>query len=135
MPAAFAIADLGKKRLQISQLKDLNDPFELLAVELPDRKMRQRFLKIKRNIARQHGVVCFSKNWSNPVIWSHYADKHRGICLGFDVPDDPILHISYDGGRLLLNILHRAVTNQFISKASLWYTMRHERNRWEKAEA
>jgi hypothetical protein len=23
-------------------------------------------------------------------------------------------------------------TNQYISKASLWYTMRHERNRWEK---
>jgi len=27
------------------------------------------------------------------------------------------------------------ITNQFISKASLWYTMRHERNRWEETEA
>src|SRR3990172_8018795 len=26
------------------------------------------------------------------------------------------------------------LTNQYISKASLWYTMRHERNRWEKAK-
>src|ERR1700689_1152254 len=21
------------------------------------------------------------------LLWSHYADKHQGICLGFDVPD------------------------------------------------
>ena len=28
-----------------------------------------------------------------------------------------------------------SATNQFISKASLWYTMRHERNRRKKAQA
>jgi len=33
------------------------------------------------------GVMCFSSTWKNPVMWSHYADQHRGICLGFEVPD------------------------------------------------
>lgn len=23
--------------------------------------------------------------WTNPLLWAHYADKHRGICLGFDL--------------------------------------------------
>jgi hypothetical protein len=21
-------------------------------------------------------------------MWSHYGDRHKGICLGFDVPDN-----------------------------------------------
>lgn len=32
-------------------------------------------------------MVCFSGPWSNPVIWAHYSDKHRGICLGFEIPE------------------------------------------------
>jgi hypothetical protein len=31
------------------------------------------------------GLLCFSANWNNPVQWSHYADHHRGLCLGFEV--------------------------------------------------
>lgn len=23
------------------------------------------------------------------MLWAHYADKHRGICLGFEIPDNP----------------------------------------------
>ena len=26
------------------------------------------------------GMLCFSKGWHNPVQWSHYTDKHKGIC-------------------------------------------------------
>jgi hypothetical protein len=28
-------------------------------------------------------------------MWSHYADKHKGICLGFDVPDEFAIPIKY----------------------------------------
>src|SRR5204863_8712957 len=41
------------------------------------------------------GLMCFSRTWTNPVIWAHYADQHRGLCLGFDVPDALIKEISY----------------------------------------
>ncbi|CUS37678.1 DUF2971 domain-containing protein [Candidatus Nitrospira nitrificans] len=43
----------------------------------------------------QYGVLCFSRTWRNPVLWSHYADKHRGICLGFDVPDHLLKSVTY----------------------------------------
>jgi hypothetical protein len=33
------------------------------------------------------GVVCFSGDWTNPVIWAHYSNKHRGLCLGFEIPE------------------------------------------------
>lgn len=34
------------------------------------------------------GILCFSCKWSNPLLWGHYADKHRGMAIGFDVPDN-----------------------------------------------
>jgi len=32
----------------------------------------------------QSGVCCFSAVNENILMWSHYADNHSGICLGFD---------------------------------------------------
>ena len=35
------------------------------------------------------GVCCFSKNNTNLLMWSHYADSHQGICLEFDSKHEP----------------------------------------------
>ena len=40
------------------------------------------------------------RNWGNPVLWSHYADKHRGICLGFDLDDFYAQEVKYRNNRL-----------------------------------
>lgn len=40
-------------------------------------------------------MLCFSGGWHNPVQWSHYAEKHRGVCLGFDVPDGLLTPVKY----------------------------------------
>ena len=36
-----------------------------------------------------HGMICFTETPCHPVMWAHYADNHRGICLEFqfDVSD------------------------------------------------
>ncbi len=33
------------------------------------------------------GICCFSERWDAILMWSHYADKHRGICLGYNARD------------------------------------------------
>lgn len=38
-------------------------------------------------------MLCFSEDWRNPVQWAHYADKHRGLCFGFEVRDGSIEEI------------------------------------------
>lgn len=38
----------------------------------------------------RYGITCFSKTANNILMWSHYANKHRGICLGFDIPEECI---------------------------------------------
>lgn len=30
------------------------------------------------------GIACLSENWNSILMWSHYADNHKGFCIGFD---------------------------------------------------
>jgi Protein of unknown function (DUF2971) len=97
----YGLDDLRRKRLKIATLDDLNDPFELLAVDLSPPGIRHAFRELKAEFSRRYGLLCFSRNWHNPVQWSHYAEKHRGLCLVFDVPDNTICRVSYKRQRLV----------------------------------
>ncbi|MDR5819304.1 DUF2971 domain-containing protein [Caballeronia sp. LZ043] len=33
------------------------------------------------------GVLSLASNWDNPLMWSHYADEHRGICIEYETDD------------------------------------------------
>ncbi len=37
-------------------------------------------------------------------MWAHYGDKHNGVCLGFDVPDELVMQVSYEPSRLKFDI-------------------------------
>ncbi len=84
----YALDNLAKHRIKISEYCDVNDPFELSGVALSDRNVQQ---SIQKSILST-GALCFSRSWRNPLLWSHYADKHRGICLGFDVSSTVEVH-------------------------------------------
>ena len=49
--------------------------------------------QIKKKI-EQVGVVCFSKQLDNKLMWSHYAKKHTGLCLTYEIPSEFILNNS-----------------------------------------
>ena len=68
---------------------DLNDPFEINPIKLSTPKPRQLWGGFVRDLGNKFGVVCICKKCNNPLSWSHYADKHYGLCLGFD-----LLHFS-----------------------------------------
>lgn len=42
----------------------------------------RRFLKARLGI---EGVFCLSQSWRSVLMWSHYADHHKGICIEYDV--------------------------------------------------
>ena len=104
LSSEYSFDDIRRKRLKISRLSDLNDPFELMSVDMPTRDHRKIFNSFKRDMNEKYGVLCFSKDWKNPVLWSHYSDKHKGICFGFDVLDDLLMNIEYRGTKLLEEI-------------------------------
>jgi hypothetical protein len=99
LSAQWAIKDVQQHRLKISQFADLNDPFELLGVDLSNRALRHAFRVLKKHAEENWGVLCFSRTWENPLLWSHYADKHRGVCLGLDVSGKWITEVTYASSR------------------------------------
>ena len=45
---------------------------------------------------REHysrGVFCFSKDGKNMLMWSHYGDEHKGICIGYSNDRKPTPNI------------------------------------------
>jgi hypothetical protein len=102
-PANFAIQNLEHRRLKVATFEDLNDPFELLAARLPNRKLRKVFKGFKGHIHQTIGILCFCPSWENPLMWSHYADKHRGICLGFDMPEELAIRVKYIDARMAVS--------------------------------
>jgi hypothetical protein len=104
LPEDRAFNDLKRRRLKVSRFDDMNDPFELLAVSLKTKRHRAALRGIKTEMDRQYGALCFSRHWRNPMLWSHYAAKHRGICLGFDVPKRLAQPVNYNADRLELDI-------------------------------
>ncbi len=91
----YGVENLRKRRLKVSCIENLNDPFEFLAVKLSDPSVRQVLRNTKHRFGRTHGLVCFSETWRSPLMWAHYADKHKGVCLGFDVPEDFVHPVVY----------------------------------------
>lgn len=95
----FGLSDIAERRLKIARLHELNDPFEFLGVELSNPGFRRAMKQSKETLSSTNGLLCFSRRWSNPVLWSHYANKHQGICLGFDIPDAFLHPVSYVNSR------------------------------------
>jgi len=48
------------------------------------------------------GVFSLSERWDSPLMWSHYADEHRGFCLEYDttqIPHTSIAAVDYRSPR------------------------------------
>jgi len=44
---------------------------------------------VKKKQWAKTGVACFTEESENILMWSHYADNHRGFCLEFDTSYHP----------------------------------------------
>lgn len=85
-------AMLAKRTLGFSQAKYFNDPFDMpdypeaseqtLAHEVFERL----HLLIKNDVwAENTGILSLTRTPTNPLMWAHYGDKHRGMVIGIDM--------------------------------------------------
>lgn len=60
-------------------------------LEFKDSQDFNDFLKsIKNDIMNykyNYGFACFSENYNNILMWSHYASNHKGICFEYNMSD------------------------------------------------
>lgn len=99
-PANWALEAIKKQRLKVSPVGELNDPFEYLSVDIGRRDVRKWMQKLHSLIVGGNGIISFSRAWNEPLMWAHYADNHKGIALGFDIPKHMLFEINYIENRI-----------------------------------
>ena len=67
-------------------------------------KFSKKIHKIIKELRESLLVSCFSKNNNSILMWSHYADKHRGVCIEFDVSSEEFQEVSYGKKRIRLDL-------------------------------
>ncbi|NHK27698.1 DUF2971 domain-containing protein [Parvularcula flava] len=97
--------ELSFSALFAGKPENLNDPFDCQinpfhsldrAIKKGDTQRTEYFNKIKsvfknhNPMEKEPGVCCFSCTMEEPLLWSHYADAHKGVCLMYDIPTDYI---------------------------------------------
>lgn len=103
----LTLQNLAQRKLWASFPTAFNDPFEFrvsrtaalaqvdaLKADNPDlEKLSQVEIcealccNIETEL-QKFGVTCFTENPTDILMWSHYADNHRGVCLSFDFDEE-----------------------------------------------
>jgi hypothetical protein len=70
----------------------------------PQTALLERY--IQSELLRQYdkGILSLASRYECPLMWSHYGDQHRGVCLGYSVPEAAaknVYEVDYDGSRLI----------------------------------
>lgn len=82
---------LDNHRLYLNDGKNFNDPFEISVTD-----------KLKRKVRHIEGlhILSLTNSFRNKLIWSHYTDSHKGVCLTVKVPNRLVYPICYSTKRI-----------------------------------
>ena len=142
----YTIKDLINNRLTLARPNRLNDPFDCLIFPWRERldanceeKTHVKPLADSYDYFRIRSFVLgnnkrsFKKDCvSNQLMWSHYADEHRGICILYDFSEQLIqntdtcrnyfMKVDYANKKDKLNLDEKSISVQkgFATKSSNW---------------
>ena len=136
----FGLLALQQQKWKIGRLLELNDPLDCQ----PTLKRSDGSENISvgndpyfAQIYDSLGIICYSARIDDPVIWSHYADSHRGMAFGFEfAPHEGLFEVRYpeDDSRAVLDYdqletlkrdrqeeaLLKVISHGFTQKAKSW---------------
>ena len=85
----YALESVQNRQLKVAELDKTNDPYELLPIRgkegLTEATVDELFSNLQSNLAKKIKMICFSETYKDPALWGHYADKCKGVCLGFEI--------------------------------------------------
>jgi len=86
--------------LALAQLYKKYDPnFQGSEEKLAD-EINDKYVLSHKNYCKEQqehiGISCFSEDGKNILMWSHYSDGHKGICLAYDVSSFANLSKTYN---------------------------------------
>lgn len=83
----YGLAAIRDQRIKISHFDALNDPFDFIGVATDTEEQRKQVEERRDRLKTNNGLICMSETWKSPLLWGHYADCHKGVCLIFNVDD------------------------------------------------
>lgn len=96
------IKSIFNNEIWLSHVNRFNDPIDPFLKSYDD-KYKYLIDRVK--------VACLTSNNKNTLMWSHYADKHQGICIGYNIKRLPmrstIIKAIYDKNILNVNNFFR----------------------------
>ena len=145
-------------QVYLSKASNLNDPFDCLVyinhelyIEYMFQVTCEIFPGVDREVLRQtvkesidgeidkqmhemkkkFRVACFTENNIFPLMWAHYADSHKGLCLEYDlsrIPEGyrygilPIIYSDkrYDATNAVITRNTNLLMNPYYFKSSHW---------------
>jgi hypothetical protein len=135
---------IQKRLLRVGRLAELNDPYDCLPLILnhPNLATREHLgdgfeTGMLEVFSTQFGLLSYSATPLDPVVWSHYADKHHGLAFEFDYPDthaNQLIKVTYSEERKVLDYttiaekmkefpsdpLRKIIEDAFTTKAMSW---------------
>ncbi len=110
LDANAALKTIEARRFKVGRIKDFNDPFEwrpgitgiVPGAEVIANTVVNSFIE---GINSQFGILCFSDTAMEPVLWSQYADSHRGVAFEVDylIKPDQTQKVQYSDDRPVID--------------------------------
>jgi hypothetical protein len=110
LDAAAALKTIESRAFKVGRVRDFNDPFEwrmgitniVPEGEIVARACMDGFVD---DVNGWVGIVCFSDTVADPVLWSHYANKHHGVAFEVSYVLDPtrLTKMDYTNARPVLD--------------------------------
>lgn len=107
----YAFENIEEEVICFTPIESLNDPFEgiseytyqitpeekeywnLVSKNTPDLLSKQMSDDIHDLVNFNYRIFSSSKDYDNPLLWAHYANSHKGFCIGYNKSD--IENLSY----------------------------------------
>lgn len=101
-----------REKLMDSEVRRLIGEIDYNATEADRQEDQEAWIRnglsvaIEEELRRAHetGVLCLCSKFDSPLMWSHYADQHRGVCLEYDtsaIASAKLHRVSYGRSRII----------------------------------
>lgn len=147
--STYAYKNIEDGNICFSPLECLNDPLEgvgayLYQVSDEEQKywdsigsdlpklLSKRFSEDFREVANfKFRVFCSSKEYDNPLLWAHYANSHKGFCVGYEKSSivevsDKLFDIEYKSEMYPINEYDEKAIERVLSVKSIDWSNENE---------
>lgn len=130
---------LDDEQIRLNLIRILNEnkiPLSELRIDIDsiinkykEKNVIENLINEIQNSTQLTGIFCFTREYENTLMWSHYAGSHTGICIKFNLINQielaqRIFPIEYTNQRPKLNLFQKqdfeSYKKMFLTKSEDW---------------